>query len=78
MLLAHLKHITEKNLEMPISDCVIGIPSYFADLRRRSYLHAAEIARLRPLRLMHDCTVITLGYGIYKTDFPNNGPSYDL
>ncbi|KAL6990790.1 hypothetical protein U1Q18_008912 [Sarracenia purpurea var. burkii] len=76
MLLAHLKQITEKNLEMPISDCVIGIPSYFTDLQRRSYLHASEIAGLKPLRLMHDCTAIALGYGIYKTDFPNNGPSY--
>ncbi|XP_057498029.1 heat shock 70 kDa protein 16-like [Actinidia eriantha] len=76
MLLAHLKQITEKNLDMPISDCVIGIPSYFTDLQRREYLHAAEIAELKPLRLMHDCTATALGYGIYKTDFPNAGPSY--
>ncbi|PSS10361.1 Heat shock 70 protein [Actinidia chinensis var. chinensis] len=76
MLLAHLKQITEKNLEMPVSDCVIGIPSYFTDLQRREYLHAAEIAGLKPLRLMHDCTATALGYGIYKTDFPSGGPSY--
>lgn len=74
MLLAHLKQITEKNLEMAVSDCVIGIPSYFTDLQRREYLHAAEIAGLKTLRLMHDCTAIALGYGIYKTDFPNSGP----
>ncbi|GFZ03225.1 heat shock protein 70 (Hsp 70) family protein [Actinidia rufa] len=78
MLLAHLKQITEKNLEMPVSECVIGIPSYFTDLQRREYLHAAEIAGLKPLRLMHDCTATAtaLGYGIYKTDFPSGGPSY--
>ncbi|XP_052181222.1 heat shock 70 kDa protein 16 isoform X3 [Diospyros lotus] len=74
MLLAHLKQITDKNLEISISDCVIGIPSYFTDLQRRAYLHAAEIAGLKPLRLMHDCTATALGYGIYKTDFPNGGP----
>lgn len=76
MLLAHLKHIAEKNLEMPISDCVIGIPSYFSDIQRRAYLHASEIAGLNVLRLMHDGTATALGYGIYKTDFPNSGPSY--
>ncbi|KAA8520059.1 hypothetical protein F0562_014315 [Nyssa sinensis] len=76
MLFVHLKQITEKNLEMPISDCVIGIPSYFTDLQRRTYLHATEIAGLKPLRLMHDCTAIALGYGIYKADFSNAGPTY--
>ncbi|KAK4491938.1 hypothetical protein RD792_002720 [Penstemon davidsonii] len=75
MLFAHLKQITEKNLEMNIADCVIGIPSYFTALQRRAYLQAAEIAGLKPLRLMHDCTAIGLGYGIYKTDFPSKGPS---
>ncbi|XP_011096072.1 heat shock 70 kDa protein 16 [Sesamum indicum] len=75
MLLAHLKQITEKNLEKQITNCVIGIPSYFTALQRRAYLHAAEIAGLKPLRLMHDCTAIGLGYGIYKTEFPSKGPA---
>ncbi|KAL0305925.1 UNVERIFIED_CONTAM: Heat shock protein 16 [Sesamum radiatum] len=75
MLLAHLKQITEKNLEMQITNCVIGIPSYFTALQRRAYLHAAEIAGLKPLRVMHDCTAIGLGYGIYKTEFPSKGPA---
>ncbi|KAF2285777.1 hypothetical protein GH714_007750 [Hevea brasiliensis] len=76
MLFSHLKEITEKNLEMPVTDCVIGIPSYFTDLQRRAYLSAAEIAGLKSLRLMHDCTATALSYGIYKTDFPNAGPTY--
>ncbi|XP_028123099.1 heat shock 70 kDa protein 16 [Camellia sinensis] len=76
MLLAHLKQITEKDIEVPVSDCVIGIPSYFTDLQRHAYLHAAGIAGLKPLRLMHDCTATALGYGIYKTDFPNSGPCH--
>ncbi|XP_021889135.1 heat shock 70 kDa protein 16 [Carica papaya] len=78
MLFSHLKQITEKNLKTSVSDCVIGIPSYFTDLQRRAYLNAAAIAGLRPLRLMHDCTATALGYGIYKTDFPNVGPTYVL
>ncbi|XP_054795093.1 heat shock 70 kDa protein 16-like isoform X3 [Prosopis cineraria] len=76
MLLAHLKILTEKDLEMSVSDCVIGVPSYFSDLQRRAYLDAARIAGLRPLRLIHDCTATALGYGIYKADFPGTGPTY--
>ncbi|KAK4347011.1 hypothetical protein RND71_033350 [Anisodus tanguticus] len=75
MLFAHLKQIAEKNLETDVSDCVIGIPSYFTDLHRRAYLYAAEIAGLKPLRLMHDGTATALGYGIYKTDFSAGGPT---
>ncbi|KAL4563052.1 hypothetical protein LXL04_027083 [Taraxacum kok-saghyz] len=74
MLFAHLKKMTEKNLGSPVSDCVIGIPSYFTDFQRREYLSAASMAGLRPLKLMHDCTAIALGYGIYNSDFSNLGP----
>ncbi|KAJ6805199.1 heat shock 70 kDa protein 16-like [Iris pallida] len=74
MLLSHLKtDVAAKNLDLPpagVSDCVIGVPSYATDLHRRSYLHAAQIAGLNPLRLLHDGTATALGYGIYKTDFP--------
>ncbi|KAK8618299.1 hypothetical protein V6N13_132294 [Hibiscus sabdariffa] len=78
MLLSHLKQIAEKNLEMPVSDCVIGVPSYFTDFQRRAYLDAAVIAGLKPLRLLHDCTATALGYGIYKSDFSNSGPVYTV
>ncbi|KAK2387239.1 heat shock protein 70 (Hsp 70) family protein [Trifolium repens] len=76
MLFAHLKTMTEKDLEAPISDCVIGIPSYFTNLQRRAYLDAAKIAGLKPLRLIHDCTATALSYGIYKTNFQNDGSTY--
>ncbi|OVA11479.1 Heat shock protein 70 family [Macleaya cordata] len=76
MLFSHLKEIAEKRLETSISDCVVGVPSYFSDLQRRAYLHAAEIAGLKTLRLMHDCTATALGYGIYRTDSSDSGPTY--
>ncbi|MQL83355.1 hypothetical protein Taro_015825 [Colocasia esculenta] len=68
MLLSHLKQIAEKELESPVCDCVIGIPSYATDLQRRAYLDAAAIAGLRPLRLMHDVAATALGYGIYRAE----------
>lgn len=76
MLLAHLKEMIEKNLESSISECVIGIPSYFTDLQRRSYLDAATIAGLKPMRLMHDCTATALGYGIYRGESSSKKPTY--
>ncbi|CAL1375668.1 unnamed protein product [Linum trigynum] len=76
MLFSHLKDVAEKNLEMPVVDCVIGIPSYFMNLQRRGYLDAAKIASLKPLRLMHDYAATALSYGIYKTDFSRIGPTY--
>ncbi|CAI9265032.1 unnamed protein product [Lactuca saligna] len=44
MLFANFKQMAEKNLETPVSICVIGIPSYFTDLQRRAYLDATHIA----------------------------------
>ncbi|KAJ0830186.1 putative Heat shock protein 70 family [Helianthus annuus] len=76
MLFKHLKQMTEKNLESSVVDCVIGIPSFFSDLQRRMYLDAAQIAGLTPLMLMHDGTAIAVGYGMYKTNFSNWGPTY--
>ncbi|XP_058094167.1 heat shock 70 kDa protein 16 isoform X2 [Magnolia sinica] len=76
MLLSHLKQVAEKSLEVPVTDCVIGIPSYFTDGQRRAYLSAAAIAGLKPLRLLHDSTAIALGYGIYRSDFGTAGPTY--
>ncbi|XP_039139577.1 heat shock 70 kDa protein 16-like isoform X1 [Dioscorea cayenensis subsp. rotundata] len=69
MLLSHLKLISERSLGTPVSDCVISVPSFTDQLGRRAYLHAAQIAGLKPLRLIHDTTATALGYGIYKTDF---------
>ncbi|CAH9081555.1 unnamed protein product [Cuscuta epithymum] len=75
MLFAHLRQIAEKNMETDVSDCVIGVPSYFTDLQRRCYLQAAKIGGLNPLRLIHDCTATALGYGIYKTDLLAGSPT---
>ncbi|KAK1307321.1 Heat shock 70 kDa protein 14 [Acorus calamus] len=74
MVLSDLKGIAEKNLNAGVVDCCIGIPAYFTDLQRRAVLDAATIAGLHPLRLFHETTATALGYGIYKTDLPENDP----
>ncbi|RDX94006.1 Heat shock 70 kDa protein 16, partial [Mucuna pruriens] len=76
MLFAHLKTIAEKDFGTTVSDCVIGVPSYFTNLQRRAYLDAAAIVGLKPSMLFHDCTATALSYGVYKTDFPSAAPIY--
>ncbi|KAL6568303.1 hypothetical protein OROHE_003987 [Orobanche hederae] len=72
MMFSNLKSIAEKNLNVTVVDCCIGIPVYFTDLQRRAILDAATIAGLHPLRLFHATTATALAYGSYKTDLPEN------
>lgn len=57
----------------PVNDVVISVPCYYTDVQRRAVLDAAEIAGLNPLRLINDTTATALGYGITKTDLPEEG-----
>ncbi|OXV07956.1 hypothetical protein Egran_04283 [Elaphomyces granulatus] len=70
MYLSKIKSTAAREIKLPISDVVISVPAWFTDSQRRAMLDAAEIAGLRPLRLMNDTTAIALGYGITKLDLP--------
>ncbi|CAG8593411.1 15371_t:CDS:2 [Funneliformis mosseae] len=72
MYFTKLKDITSAELKIPISDVVISVPGWFTDIQRRSILDAAEVAGLNCLRLMNDTTAAALGYGITKTDLPED------
>ncbi|KAF9577045.1 adenyl-nucleotide exchange factor sse1, partial [Lunasporangiospora selenospora] len=74
MYLTKIKEITTNELRGPVSDCVIAVPSWFTDVQRRAALDAAEIAGLNVLRLINDSTATALGYGITKTDLPEDKP----
>ena len=70
MYLGKIKDIAAKETRLAVSDVVISVPPWFADVQRRAMLDAAEIAGLKTLRLINDNTAIALGYGITKTDLP--------
>ncbi|KAF9931348.1 adenyl-nucleotide exchange factor sse1 [Linnemannia zychae] len=74
MYLTKMKEIAANETKMPVSDCVISIPSWFSDIQRRAVLDASEIAGLNVLRLINDSTAVALGYGITKTDLPEDKP----
>ncbi|KAI1330852.1 heat shock protein Hsp88 [Xylariaceae sp. FL0255] len=70
MFLSKIKQTAASELKLPVSDVVMSVPPWFTDIQRRSILDAAEIAGLKPLRIMNDTTAAALGYGITKLDLP--------
>lgn len=70
MYLGKIKQTAVAELKAPVSDVVLSVPAWFTDVQRRSLLDAAEIAGLKPLRLINDTTAAALGYGIPKLDLP--------
>lgn len=72
-----VKQITQADVKGPtVSDVVIAVPGWFTEAQRRSILDAAEIADLNCLRLINDTTASALGYGITKTDLPEDKPRH--
>ncbi|KAI1825899.1 heat shock protein Hsp88 [Xylaria intraflava] len=70
MFLSKIKQTATIELKVPATDVVLSVPPWFTDIQRRSILDAAEIAGLKPLRIMNDTTAAALGYGITKLDLP--------
>ena len=68
MLLTKLKETTLNFTGMAPKDAVIACPSYFTDIQRRALLDAAEIAGIKPLKIMNDTAATALGYGIYRSN----------
>ncbi|KAH7106352.1 heat shock protein 70 [Auriculariales sp. MPI-PUGE-AT-0066] len=72
MYLGALRDIASKELKSAVSDVVVSVPGWFTDPQRRAMLDACAIAGLNPLRLINDSTAIALGYGITKSDLPDD------
>ncbi|KAI0021253.1 heat shock protein Hsp88 [Xylariomycetidae sp. FL0641] len=70
MFLSKIKATAAAELRLPVSDVVLSCPPWFTDVQRRSLLDAAEIAGLKPLRIINDTTAAALGYGITKLELP--------
>ncbi|KAJ4418609.1 adenyl-nucleotide exchange factor sse1 [Neurospora sp. IMI 360204] len=70
MFLSKIKQTTQAEVKVAVQELVMSVPAWFTDKQRRSILDAAEIAGLRPLRLINDTTAAALGWGITKLDLP--------
>lgn len=71
MYFGKLRDITANELKVTPSDVVIAVPGWYSEVQRRAILDAATIAGLNPLRLVNDYAAIALGYGITKSDLPD-------
>eukprot|EP00457_Paulinella_chromatophora_P001340 gb/GEZN01001342.1/.p1 GENE.gb/GEZN01001342.1/~~gb/GEZN01001342.1/.p1 ORF type:complete len:882 (-),score=223.63 gb/GEZN01001342.1/:446-3091(-) len=65
-LLTELKGTAEKGLGSRVSDCVIGVPHFWPEGRRRALLDAAKAAGLNVLRLFNENTAVALTYGLMR------------
>lgn len=75
MFLTKLREVTEKWTQNKVTDCVIGVPSYYSDVHRQALLDAAKVAGMPVLRLMNEHTATALAYGIYRSnDFDAEKP----
>lgn len=70
MFLTKVKQTAAAELKLPVNDIVLSCPVWYTDAQRRALIDAAEIAGLKPLRLINEDTAVALGYGITKTDLP--------
>ncbi|KAJ7049452.1 heat shock protein 70 family [Mycena amicta] len=70
MYLGKLRDTTTAELKAGMTDVVIAVPGWYTEVQRRALLDAAAIAGLNVLRLVNDTTAVALGYGITKSDLP--------
>ncbi|QPG76535.1 adenyl-nucleotide exchange factor sse1 [Brettanomyces nanus] len=74
MYLNKLKSITEKETKANVSDICLAIPAWYTEEQRRAAADACLIAGLNPVRIVNDVTAAAVGYGVFKTDLPEDKP----
>ncbi|KAJ2836860.1 adenyl-nucleotide exchange factor sse1 [Coemansia erecta] len=74
MYLGKLRDTASKELGGDMSDVVISVPGWYTDRQRRAVHQASQIAGLNCLRVLNDSTAAALGYGITKSDLPEDKP----
>ncbi|KAJ2162631.1 adenyl-nucleotide exchange factor sse1 [Coemansia sp. RSA 552] len=74
MYLGKLRDTTANELGGDMSDVVISVPGWYTDRQRRAVQQASEIAGINCLRVLNDNTAAALGYGITKSDLPEDKP----
>ena len=52
--------------EVTTKDIVLTIPSYASNVERQALVDAAEIAGLKPLRIINESTAIIYNYGFFR------------
>lgn len=69
-----LKSTVVKETKTTITDVVISVPVWYSQAQRHAVADAAKIANLNPVRIVNDLTAAAVGYGVLKTDLPEDKP----
>jgi heat shock protein len=72
MYFSKLKTTTQNEVKVNVSDVVIAVPVWFSEFQRRATIDAAIIAGLNPVRIVNDVTAAAVGYGVFRTDWPED------
>lgn len=74
MYLNKLKQTTEKETKTNIKDICLAVPVWYTETQRRAAADACKIAGLNPVRIVNEVTAAAVGYGVFKTDLPEDEP----
>ncbi|OWB55027.1 hypothetical protein B5S28_g890 [[Candida] boidinii] len=74
MYLGKLRDTTVKETKSVITDICLAVPIWYTEQQRRAAYDACKIAGLNPVRIVNDVTSAAVGYGVFKTDLPEEEP----
>jgi L1 cell adhesion molecule like protein len=85
MVLERVKEITEAQLQKPIKDVVLAVPSFFNESQRLATREAAAISGLNVMKLIEEPVAAAIAYGLHKRPkgqnfliFAMGGATFDL
>jgi len=78
LILKKMKEVAESYLGSPVDSAVITVPAYFTDLERRATLTAAELARIKVIRLISEPVAAAAAFGINNLDIEERVLVFDM
>lgn len=74
MYINKIKQSTEKEIKSTLKDVCLAVPVWYTEAQRRAAADACLIAGLNPVRVVNEVTAAAVGYGVFKTDLPEDEP----
>lgn len=74
MYINKIKQTTEKEIKSQLKDVCLAVPVWYTEAQRRAAADACKIAGLNPVRIVNEVTAAAVGYGVFKTDLPEDEP----
>ncbi|ANZ76492.1 BA75_04326T0 [Komagataella pastoris] len=72
MYLNKIKNTAIKETKGKFTDICLAVPVWFTEKQRSAASDACKVAGLNPVRIVNDITAAAVGYGVFKTDLPED------